>query len=191
MREITKDNYKQLEYNWGGIIVAYPKVDLFFNADFYFIKQKINYETDERIYFYSGVNQEDEVSEISPDWKKQDFESCFSDWENLKYYQFENMEDFCNWYIHRYDEAIKQFNELCNTSFKNFTSDNINGYNKPKEITRKDKLKDIIEYTEKRLDLFWQQINDKFSMRTYTFDNEQFLKDKQAFKDWLEEPCKE
>lgn len=191
MREITKDDYKQLEYNWGGIIVAYPNVDLYFNADFYFIKQKINYETDERTYYYSGVNQEDEVSEISPDWKKQNFEACFKDWENLKYYQFENMEDFCNWYIHRYDEAIKQFNELCNTSFKNFTCDNINGYNKSNEIKRKDKLKDIIEYTEKRLDLFWQQINDKLSMRTYTFDNEQFLKDKQAFKDWLEEPCKE
>ena len=107
MKEITQDNYKQLEYNWGGVIVAYPNVDLYFNADFYFIKQKINYETDERTYFYSGVNQEDEVSEISPDWKKQDFESCFKDWENLKYYQFENMKEFCEWHIHK-DDIIKK-----------------------------------------------------------------------------------
>lgn len=112
MKEITQDNYKQLEYNWRGVIVAYPNVDLYFNADFYFIKQKINYETDERTYFYSSVNQEDEVSEISPDWKKQDFESCFKDWGNLKYYQFENMEEFCEWYLHKDDkikESIKDF----------------------------------------------------------------------------------
>lgn len=187
MREITKDNYKQLEYNWGGIIVAYPKVDLFFNADFYFIKQKINYETDERIYFYSGVNQEDEVSEISPDWKKQDFESCFKDWENLKYYQFENMEDFCNWYIHRYDKAIKQFKEMCDISLNAFDTSDITIYaNKRKIIKRKDKLKDIIEYTEKRLDLFWKQINQYFG----SLDKEEVLKERQYLDNWLgEEIC--
>lgn len=114
MREITEDNYKQLEYNWGGIIIAYPRVALYFNADFYFIKQKINYDTDERTYFYSGVNQEDEVSELSPDWHKKDFESCFGNWNEIKYYQFENIDEFCNWYVHKDDklkESINKFKE--------------------------------------------------------------------------------
>jgi len=178
MREIIKDNYKMLEYNWGGIIVAYPKINLFFNADFYFIKQQINYETNERTYYYSGVNQEDEVSEIAPDWKKQDFESCFKDWENLKYYQFENMEDFCNWYIHKDDklkESIKQFlkdtddfyaeteewtTEKCGTNTppkvipKTPSVGNKKKENNSTHNTNKEKYKDIIQYIETRLSMF-------------------------------------
>ena len=45
MKEITEQNYKHLEFNFDGIVIAYPKVDLYFNAEFYFIKQKIDYDT--------------------------------------------------------------------------------------------------------------------------------------------------
>lgn len=129
MREITEDNYKQLEYNWGGIIIAYPRIALYFNADFYFIKQKINYNTDERTYFYSGVNQEDEVSELSPDWQKKDFESCFGNWNEIKYYQFEDIDEFCNWYVHK-DDKLKE-------SIEKFKKETDKFYNTPKDLNDK------------------------------------------------------
>lgn len=148
MKEITEQNYKQLEYNWGGIIIAYPRVALYFNADFYFIKQKINYDTDERTYFYSGVNKEDEVSELSPDWHKKDFESCFGNWNEIKYYQFENIDEFCNWYVHK-DDKIKESIDKFIKETKEFEEkqhfhtvelDSILGTNHVENIERKKKV---------------------------------------------------
>ena len=108
MREITEQNYKNLEYNFEGIVVAYPKVDLYFNAEFYFIKQKIDYETDKRYYTMSGYNGEDcTCNGISFDGFETRIENVFNCFSQMNYYQFENMKEFCEWYIHK-DDKIKE-----------------------------------------------------------------------------------
>lgn len=108
MKEITEQNYKDLEFNFDGIVVAYPKVDLYFNAEFYFIKQKIDYKTDKRYYIMSGYNEEDcTCNGLSPDRLKTNIENVFNCFSQMNYYQFENMQEFCNWYIHK-DDRIKE-----------------------------------------------------------------------------------
>lgn len=115
MREITEQNYKDLEYNFDGIVVAYPKVDLYFNAEFYFIKQKIDYETDKRYYTMSGYNGEDcTCNGISFDGFETRIENVFNCFSQMNYYQFENMKEFCEWYLHKDDkikESIEDFKE--------------------------------------------------------------------------------
>ena len=108
MKEITEQNYKNLEFNFDGIVVAYPKVDLYFNAEFYFIKQKIDYKTDKRYYIMSGYNEEDcTCSGLSPDRLKTNIENVFNCFSQMNYYQFENMKEFCEWYLHK-DDRIKE-----------------------------------------------------------------------------------
>ena len=113
MREITEQNYKNLEYNFEGIVVAYPKVDLYFNAEFYFIKQKIDYETDKRYYTMSGYNGEDcTCNGISFDGFETRIENVFNCFSQMNYYQFDDMKEFCEWYIHKDDklnESIDKF----------------------------------------------------------------------------------
>lgn len=108
MKEITEQNCKDLEFNFDGIVVAYPKVDLYFNAEFYFIKQKIDYDTDKRTYTMSGYNQEDCTGNgISFDGVETRIENVFNCFSQMNYYQFENMQEFCEWYIHK-DDRIKE-----------------------------------------------------------------------------------
>jgi len=114
MKEITQENYQQLEYNWEGIIIAYPKVDLYWNAGFYVYKQELN-EKNEYIYKCCGYSKEDSVYDgFSGDWSKKDFESCFGNWDKLTYYQFKDLKEFCEWYLHKDDklhQALEQFVE--------------------------------------------------------------------------------
>lgn len=115
MKEITKDNYKDLEYNFEGIVVAYPKVDLYFNAEFYFIKQKIDYKTDKRYYITCGYNEEDKTCNgLAPDGLETIIENAFNCWSQMNYYQFDDMKEFCDWYLHKDDklhQALEQFVE--------------------------------------------------------------------------------
>ena len=114
MKEITKDNYKDLEYNWNGIIIAYPKIDLYWNAEFYIYKQELDKDNN-YVYKCSGYNKEDSPYDgFSGDWSKKDFESCFGNWDRLNYYQFEDLKEFCEWYLHKDDklhQALEQFVE--------------------------------------------------------------------------------
>ena len=114
MKEITKDNYKDLEYNWNGIIIAYPKIDLYWNAEFYIYKQELDKDNN-YIYSCSGYSKEDSpYNAFSGDWNKPNFESCFGNWDRLNYYQFEDLKEFCEWYLHKDDklhQALEQFVE--------------------------------------------------------------------------------
>lgn len=136
MKEITQENYQQLEYNWEGIIIAYPKVDLYWNAEFYVYKQELN-EKNEYIYKCCGYSKEDSVYDgFSGDWSKKDFESCFGNWDKLTYYQFKDLKDFCKWYLHKDDKLHE--------SIDKFIKDTDKFYTKTKS-TRREKYKDIIE----------------------------------------------
>lgn len=115
MKEITQDNYKDLEFNFHGIVIAYPKVDLYFNSEFYFIKQKIDYDTNKRYYITCGYNEEDQTCEgLAPDRLETNIENTFNCWSQMNYYQFENMKEFCEWYLYKDDKikkSIKDFKE--------------------------------------------------------------------------------
>lgn len=121
MKKITQDNYQQLEYNWEGIIVAYPKVDLYWNAEFYVYKQELD-NNNEYIYKCCGYGKEDSVyNAFSGDWSKPDFKSCFGNWDKLTYYQFDDLKEFCEWYLHKDDklkESIEKFIEETDKFYK-------------------------------------------------------------------------
>ena len=140
MKEITEQNYKDLEYNFEGIVIAYPKVDLYFNAEFYFIKQKIDYDTDKRTYTMSGYNQEDQTCNgLAPDRLETRIENVFNCFSQMNYYQFENMEEFCEWYLHKDDkikESIKEFMESTNKFYT--------------KQTKREQLKDVLKLLELR-----------------------------------------
>ena len=138
MKEITKDNYKDLEYNWNGIIIAYPKIDLYWNAEFYIYKQELDKDNN-YIYKCSGYNKEDSPYDgFSGDWSKKDFESCFGNWDRLNYYQFEDLKEFCQWYLHK-DDKLHQ-------ALEQFVEDTKKFYDTPKDLN--DKL--ITEHIERR-----------------------------------------
>lgn len=139
MKEITQDNYKDLEFNFHGIVIAYPKVDLYFNSEFYFIKQKIDYDTNKRYYITCGYNEEDQTCEgLAPDRLETNIENAFNCWSQMNYYQFENMKEFCEWYLHK-DDKLHQ-------AVKQFVKDTQKFYDTPKDLN--DKL--ITECIERR-----------------------------------------
>jgi len=181
MREITEQNYKDLEYNFDGIVVAYPKVDLYFNAEFYFIKQKIDYETDKRYYTMSGYNKEDwTCNGISFDDLETRIENVFNCFSQMNYYQFENMKEFCEWYLHKDDkikESIEDFKKktkefeekqifhtveldsILGTSFADNLKENIE---KKKKVTYFEQKYGFNPYEEAPEELcYWEIYNDE------------------------------
>ena len=181
MREITEQNYKDLEYNFDGIVVAYPKVDLYFNAEFYFIKQKIDYETDKRYYTMSGYNKEDwTCNGISFDDLETRIENVFNCFSQMNYYQFENMKEFCEWYLHKDDkikESIEDFKKktkefeekqifhtveldsILGTSFADNLKENIE---KKKKVTYFEQKYGFNPYEEALEELcYWEIYNDE------------------------------
>ena len=181
MREITEQNYKDLEYNFDGIVVAYPKVDLYFNAEFYFIKQKIDYETDKRYYTMSGYNGEDcTCNGISFDSFETRIENVFNCFSQMNYYQFENMKEFCEWYLHKdykikesiedFKKKTKEFEEKQNfhtveldsilgTSFVDNLKENIE---KKKKVTYFEQKYGFNPYEEASEELcYWEIYNDE------------------------------
>lgn len=113
MKEITGNNYKDLEFNFDGIVVGVPKVDLYFNADLYFIKQKIDYDTDKRYYITCGYNQEDETCNgLAPDRLETNIENTFNCFSQMNYYQFDDLKEFCEWYLHKDDKLKESINKF-------------------------------------------------------------------------------
>lgn len=113
MKEITEENYKNIEFNFEGIVVGVPKVDLYFNADLYFIKQKVDYDTDKRYYITCGYNQEDEtINGLSPDRLETNIENTFNCFSQMNYYQFEDMKEFCEWYLHKEYKLKESINDF-------------------------------------------------------------------------------
>ena len=173
MKEITQDNYKDLEFNFHGIVIAYPKIDLYFNSEFYFIKQKIDYDTNKRYYITCGYDEEDKTcSGLAPDRLETNIENAFNCWSQLNYYQFENMKEFCEWYIHK-DDKIKK-------SIKDF-----------KEATRNSSLDSIPVTDPKELEHLNKQINTE-SQKAYKHKKAvSYFEQKYGFNPYEEEAPEE
>ena len=177
MKEITEQNYKHLEFNFDGIVIAYPKVDLYFNAEFYFIKQKIDYDTDKRTYTMSGYNQEDcTCNGISFDGVETRIENVFNCFSQMNYYQFENMEEFCEWYLHKDDkikESIKEFMESTNKFYT--------------KQTKREQLKDVLRLLELR-DMkanTLEMLTDKMDNSKREYLLKQLERDEKRIEDFL------
>ena len=211
MKEITEQNYKDLEFNFDGIVIAYPKVDLYFNAEFYFIKQKIDYKTDKRYYIMSGYNEEDcTCNGLSPDRLKTNIENVFNCFSQMNYYQFDNMQEFCEWYIHKDDklnESIedfikktKEFEEQFNPVLKHYkygdgsennlyAPDEIRDKMNPGWDTRREKLRDVLRLLELR-DLRQNTVDmlmEKITPEKRCYLEKQLERDEQRIEDFLNE----
>lgn len=97
MQEITKENYKKFLNDFFGIIVAIPKKDLVYNADFYIYGSRVN----NKIIFHDiAYNMEDGAingfSVLNVNLKEED---TFKNFDTMNYYQFDNMTEFCFWYL--------------------------------------------------------------------------------------------
>lgn len=211
MKIITKDNYKDLETYWEGIVVAYPKIDLFFNAEFYIYKQEV--EGDNFKYYCCGYNKTgDHCDSFSSYWPKDDFESCFNCWDRLDYYQFEDLKEFCEWYLHK-DDKIKQIakelkektnkfyekdwiQEKCGTNTpptsvpekpskgnKFFTKDEIRNKINPGWNTRRQRLQEVIDYIDhrERISIMAKELRKGLIRR------EDFNEQVAILEDWLNE----
>lgn len=107
MKEITslQNLINLLESNNEGIVVGVPTVPLKFSAELFILKDR---ET------FSGYNKEDgPYNGFSKDWEGYIKDS---DWQKvsceMKYYHFEDLTDFCNWYLHKDDKLKEDINEF-------------------------------------------------------------------------------
>lgn len=177
MKEIT-ENTKLSEYEFEGIIVSIPKIDLYANAEFYVYGMHINI-VNERVYNMIPYNMEDGmINGFGTSYNIQ-FEDIFKDFEHYRYYQFENMKEFCEWYLHKDDklhQSIEQFvedtkkfyekdwiHEKCNTNTppstvpkqpskgnKLMSKDEIRDKINPGWNTRRAQLQDVLKLLELR-----------------------------------------
>lgn len=204
MREINQTNYHELEFNFEGIIVGIPQV-IGFDSELYFIKQQTDYDTDENIYYMSGYNKEDEtINGISHDSIPFSLNKVFDNWDEMKYYQFKDLKEFCTFYFHQSNlNNFKSYNtkvevhttlpdkewihEKCGTNTPPTsipTKPSVG--NKKHNITRREQLKDVIEYLhqyEHVCDLRDKARTGSISMIDYT----QAISD---LEDWLNEVVK-
>ena len=105
MKELTEDNYNYLTPNFEGIIVSIP-TSIGYNADLYVYGNKIN--TDNKVEISCmAYNMEDGAINGFSYFGNTDFQSIFRDFKYMKHYQFENLNEFCNWYLHK-DDKIKE-----------------------------------------------------------------------------------
>lgn len=123
MKEITQDNYQNLEFNWEGIIIGVPTVPLYYNSELYMYKQQVNYDTEPitRSYYISGYNGEDKcINGFSADWTPSGdtLDDIFHWTEDFKYYQFDDLKEFCEWYLQKtkdFEKSIKSFKDKTQT----------------------------------------------------------------------------
>lgn len=116
MKQITKENYTSIEKDFEGIIVAYPKIDLYSNAEFYMYGYYINNENKFR-YQCTAYNMEDGCIDGISSFKTS-FVNLFNDFEHYDYYQFENFKELCEWYLNE----DKKFNEMIDKTKQQFKS---------------------------------------------------------------------
>lgn len=162
MREITENNYKDLEFNFHGIVIAYPKIDLYFNAEFYFIKQKIDHDTNKRYYITCGYNEEDQTCEgLAPDRLETNIENAFNCWSQMNYYQFENLKEFCEWYLHKDDKLYQ--------AVEQFVKDTQKFYDTPKDLNDK-LITEHIERTNKE-----RYFMQKYGFNPYEYEPQEKL----------------
>ena len=139
MKEITslQNLINLLDSNYEGIIVGVPTVPLRYSAELFILKDRDT---------FSGYNKEDGTyNGFSKDC---DSRISIADWRcDIKYYHFENLTDFCEWYLHKDDklkEDIDEFVEETN-GFYGQMGDSFWSSNKSKEKAREELHKINIE----------------------------------------------
>lgn len=164
MKELTEENYNYLTPNFEGIIVSIPTT-IGYNADLYVYGNKIN--TDNKLEISCmAYNMEDGAINGFSYFGNTDFQSIFRDFKYMKHYQFENLNEFCNWYLHKDDKLkesikdfkykIKEFEEQTNPILKKYrcgdvyTHDEIQDKINPGWNTRREKLADVLKLLELR-----------------------------------------
>ena len=107
MKEITslQNLINLLESNYDGIVVGVPTVPLKYSAELFILKDRDT---------FSGYNKEDcPYNGFSKDWNGRIKESDWNRVSNeIKYYHFENLTDFCEWYLHKDDKLKEDIDEF-------------------------------------------------------------------------------
>ena len=145
MKEISTEEVKyMLSTDFSGIIVAVPVNPLAYNAELYIYGSRINSENEREITLIC-YNMEDGICDGFAALKIKLIEEHFKDEDGfrLKYYLFDNLLDFCNWYIQKNDklhQALEQFVKDTQKFYKNPLSmenyENKGGVNEPPTTPR-------------------------------------------------------
>lgn len=183
-----------------GIVVGIPNNSFAFRAELFIIKQY-----NKGTLIVSAYNNENEIiNGFSQDSRPITYTNLVSDFELLTYYQFEDLKEFCRWYLQQKGDEIwttgnglkgklvdlrderdeiQWINE--NSSVEINTKEEVKPTRK-----RRDTLKDVIEYL-RRLDIIRDCEN---SIRNYSSPclcNDIFHQELAKYKDnlekWLDE----
>lgn len=209
MKELTEENYNYLTPNFEGIIVSIPTT-IGYNADLYVYGNKINEDNKVEI-SCMAYNMEDGAINGFSYFGNTDFQSIFRDFKYMKHYQFENLSEFCNWYLHKDDKLkesikdfkykIKEFEEQNNPILKHYKYDDgsENNLYAPEQVrnkvvpvwktSRREKLQDVLRLLELRdirqntLEMLTDKIDN--SKREYLL--KQLERDDKRIEDFLNE----
>ena len=98
MKKIAKENIKDIELNWDGLLVSVPKNGkaIFYDSDFYMYSKYINH-FNKTEYHRFDYNKED--SDLFATCKISSLADVIEDFDNFNWYQFRSMTDFCKWYL--------------------------------------------------------------------------------------------
>lgn len=199
MQEITKENYKKFLNDFFGIIVAIPKKDLVYNADFYIYGSRVN---DKIIFHDIAYNMEDGAingfSVLNVNLKEEDM---FKNFDTMNYYQFDDMTEFCFWYLKQqsllpediYTEISEiGFMPMSDTQIKgldDFIKQNSTFAELPEELIEK------LHSREKRIEALCKKVEDNYNKsedkKSFVFYEKESIEDikRKAEKDWIHEKC--
>ena len=138
MKVITKNNYQEIsQYSLEGLLVCVPKKPLYANAEFYIYGVQVNTDNEYEIPMISYNKEDGCINGFSANILNVDeLELIFKDFDAYDFYLFDDLTDFCNWYLHKDDKLHE--------SIDKFIKDTDKFYTKTKP-TRREKYKDIIE----------------------------------------------
>lgn len=178
MKELTEENYNYLTPNFEGIIVSIPTT-IGYNADLYIYGNKINEDNKLEI-SCMAYNMEDGAINGFSYVGNTNFQSIFRDFKYMKHYEFENLSEFCNWYLHKDDKLHE--------SIDNFIKDTQKFYSKPK-MTRREKYQDVLKLFMYQYELM--ELQTTLDMAEGYWDKQEAqdrLEQKQEeFENWLDE----
>ena len=198
MRRISDiSEFSTICNNLEGIIIGIPNDSFSYRAELYIIKQN-----NKGALIVSAYNSEDEtIHGFTQDSKPTTFANLVSDFEMLTYYHFEDLKEFCRWYLQQQGDEIWTTSGGLKGKLADL-NDEIQWINEGISVElntkeevkptrkRRDVLKDVIEYL-RRLDI----IRDcESSIRNYSSPclcNDIFHQELAKYKDnlekWLDE----
>lgn len=95
MIKITKDNYKSLEHEWYGLVVAIPLIPDY-DSDMYLYSKYINHNNEEE---YHRVDWNKENSSAFSTCQLVRFNEVFHNFENFKWFHFQSLDEFFTWCV--------------------------------------------------------------------------------------------